>query len=318
MAELGIAEEIVRAVHRALVTIGFHAEQGLGGDPIVPGTVADAMLDRDADQLHDDAIALTVASLIPIGALGVVDYAMCASATLRDALHQVASHYHLGTQRVNLELVSDGPLTQLVFHRASAGTRHWVEFGPAMIATRVRQTLPVDVALAHVAFAHPAPPDTRRYSAFFTTPVQFGSSHDALSLRSDLLDRELVTAQPAMAELLELKLRELKSACAVADPLVERAQRALATMLDFGATDIGELANRLGISTRTLQRGLAHANTSHSALLDQLRCERASLMLKNGLRVSDIAKRLGFAAPSGFFRAYRRWTGTSPKRRPPR
>ena len=70
---------------------------------------------------------------------------------------------------------------------------------------------------------------------------------------------------------------------------------------------------RLGTSKRSLQRSLGELGTSHSELLDQLRRERAVQLLDSGMRVADVATALGFTAPSAFFRAYRRWTGTSPK-----
>lgn len=311
----GIAEDIVRAVHRALVVAGFRADPQLGEDPIVPGPTADDMLVRASAQLRDDAIALAVATKIPIGSLGILDYAMCTSATMRDALSRVAKYYGVATQRVRVELATDVTNARLVFHRTGAhdANRHWSEFGTAIIATRIRQTLGAEVAFTHVAFAHAAPRDRRRHDAFFATPVVFDAENDELAFRSALLDRPLVTAQHAMAELLEQKMRELEPATSAGDPLVDRAYRALAGMLDNGATDVGELARRLGTSTRSLQRALGQRSTSHSAILDHLRRERASRMLDRGERVADIAKQLGFAAPSAFFRAYRRWTGTSPK-----
>jgi AraC-like DNA-binding protein len=68
------------------------------------------------------------------------------------------------------------------------------------------------------------------------------------------------------------------------------------------------------MSPRTLQRRLASSGTSHRDLLDEIRRERARHLLSDRtLAIADVAGRLGFSETSAFFRAFRRWTGTSPQ-----
>jgi AraC-like DNA-binding protein len=110
-------------------------------------------------------------------------------------------------------------------------------------------------------------------------------------------------------------MRELAPIMATTDPVLDRVRRTLVAMLDDGVTDLDVLAVRLGENKRTLQRWLRERSTSHSRLLDELRSTRAAVLLDSGIRVVEVATRLGFAEPSAFFRAYRRWTGTSPRGR---
>jgi AraC-like DNA-binding protein len=68
------------------------------------------------------------------------------------------------------------------------------------------------------------------------------------------------------------------------------------------------------MSMRTLKRRLAERDTSFSALLDEARREKATLLLRAGeLTVDEIGQRLGYSDAANFGRAFRRWTGTSPK-----
>ncbi|HEY4056048.1 MAG TPA: AraC family transcriptional regulator, partial [Kofleriaceae bacterium] len=143
----------------------------------------------------------------------------------------------------------------------------------------------------------------------------FDAPQDRLTFASDLLALPLHTASKPLAELLERRMKEIAPERAIDDPVLDRTRRTLGAMLEAGETDVKTLASRLGESTRTLQRALGQRNTSHSQLLDELRRQRAQELLDAGLRVADVAQRLGFAAPSAFFRAYRRWTGTSPRGR---
>ncbi|GEM_PF-6771311 len=71
-------------------------------------------------------------------------------------------------------------------------------------------------------------------------------------------------------------------------------------------------ARQLGMSERSLARGLSKEGTTFSELKDGVRCRLAIERLVRGDRVEDVAGALGFADPSSFHRAFRRWTGRSP------
>lgn len=67
------------------------------------------------------------------------------------------------------------------------------------------------------------------------------------------------------------------------------------------------------VSTRTLKRRLAVAGTTFSDLLDDLRRERALLLVDDrALTLDQIAYRLGYSDVANFTRAFRRWTGATP------
>jgi AraC-like DNA-binding protein len=315
----GIALDVVAAVRAVLADKGVDVERVMPASfegPIVPGTVADALFELGATALADPAIAVTVASAIPIGGIGVLDYTLCTSATVREALRKVAEHYGVATQRAKLELVEDASgQAKLIFHRMPgiAHSRHWVEFPLIAITARIRTTSGNAMTFREVSFQHPQPTDQTAHDRYFGVPVSFGAPGDAMTFDATVLDLPLKTASATMAALLEARIKELAPALATVDPLLDRVRRALSQMLDEKRTDVDELAKRLGTSKRSLQRSLGDLDTSHSEMLDRLRKERAFQLLDRGLKVADVATELAFTAPSAFFRAYRRWTGTSPK-----
>jgi AraC-like DNA-binding protein len=316
--EPGIAATIVQPVANALVELGCDVEafrSTAAGAANLGGSRVDTLLERASVELGDPTLGLTLARRIPIGRLGDLDYAFCTSRTLREGLSRLERFYGVATQRVSLVLVESPPRAALTLRRKPGVThsRHWIEFSFAIIAERVRQTLARDVQFGEVTFSHAGLPTKDAYDAFFGTSVHFGGVEDRLGLASHLLDEALSTASTALAEVLEEKMQRVDRTLGGSVPLADRVTLAIRELLEEGETGLPATASRLGTPTRTLQRALQKGGLSHTKLLDDVRRERAQQLLSRGLSVREVAKTLGFSEASAFFRAFRRWTGTSPR-----
>ena len=70
----------------------------------------------------------------------------------------------------------------------------------------------------------------------------------------------------------------------------------------------------MATSSRTLQRRLAEEATSYNAVLAEVRIDFAKRYLSRGtLSASEVAYLVGFTEPPAFFKAFKRWTGMTPK-----
>ena len=75
-----------------------------------------------------------------------------------------------------------------------------------------------------------------------------------------------------------------------------------------------EVAAKLAISERTLYRRLSEAGTNLTSLIDDARHRKASeLLSRSSIPIEELAHRLGFSEASSFSRAFRRWSGVSPR-----
>ena len=77
---------------------------------------------------------------------------------------------------------------------------------------------------------------------------------------------------------------------------------------------VPEVAKMFGVSERTIRRKLDDANTSYRELIDEHKKNRALDMLSSSvISVNQLAESLGYAESASFLRAFKRWTGTTPK-----
>jgi AraC-like DNA-binding protein len=89
--------------------------------------------------------------------------------------------------------------------------------------------------------------------------------------------------------------------------------RIRAAIAEHPAAGVIAIARELHVSPRTLKRKLADHGTSFSAIRDDVRLQRALLLLDDRtLSVGEIATRLGYSELPNFTRAFRKWTGRTP------
>lgn len=83
----------------------------------------------------------------------------------------------------------------------------------------------------------------------------------------------------------------------------------------LGISPLTEILKKVQMSERALQRKLESEETNFRELVDKVRCEKAIQLLKNpNLSLENIASHLGYSNTKNFSRAFKRWTGTSPRR----
>jgi AraC-like DNA-binding protein len=91
-----------------------------------------------------------------------------------------------------------------------------------------------------------------------------------------------------------------------------RVEQLLQQAGDAPAT-LADVAQRLGMSRRTLIRRLQESGSGYRELVDRHRRRRAEALLREGNQsVSEIAYRLGYDDAANFARACKRWFGTAP------
>lgn len=123
-----------------------------------------------------------------------------------------------------------------------------------------------------------------------------------------------LTASRAMWDIFEPELRKRLADLEGDATFAERTRAVLLEALPSGQLAMDQVARRLAVSSRTLQRRLSGEGTSFKRVVDATRESLARHYLgRTKLSVSEIAFLLGFDEATSFFRAFQRWTGTTPE-----
>jgi AraC-like DNA-binding protein len=89
----------------------------------------------------------------------------------------------------------------------------------------------------------------------------------------------------------------------------------ITSMLPLGNPTLRAVADAGGLSPRTLQRRLGEAGCTYSDLLEAARLQAATrLLMEKGVKIVEVAFNLGYSDAANFTRAFRRWTGTAPRK----
>lgn len=252
--------------------------------------------------------------------MSIVGLIMNASATMADAFAQMQRFSRL---TLETEGVSDGPRFQLVPRdgqlwmvdtRSNPGA--FPELTEAAFARLVcwpRRFLPEPHVL-EVHLAYPAPAYSAEYDRVFGCPVTFGSDWSALRLDPRIASWP-VALQPryvfgVLTERADGLLNELEGARTLRD----RVEGVLLPLLHTGEVTADAVARALGFSRQTLFRRLKAEDLTYEQVLDGLR-HRMALHYLRGRRasVNETAYLVGYSEPAAFSRAFKRWTGRSPR-----
>jgi AraC-like DNA-binding protein len=129
-----------------------------------------------------------------------------------------------------------------------------------------------------------------------------------LSLRQPPINRYVFGVLSERADAL---LKELETS----NTARGRVESLLIPMLHTGDASMDAITDKMGLSRQTLLRRLKSEGTTFEKVLDELRRKLAlSYLGGNKVSVNETAYLVGFSDPASFSRAFKRWTGSSPRR----
>lgn len=324
----------VAAVKRAVEAKGLNAEAmmreagldlSLLADPQARYPVGQALnfwrLARQQSQ--DPLLGLHVARYVTASTFHALGYAQLASSNLAELFERSARYFRVVSDAGVVSFTRKngfGYLTlqgdPVLLERLQGAEREvvWCALD-CHILTILRACgllLSKQFKLTELRLQRAMPADRDAYELAMRHVPIYGCDDNTLVIADEVLMLPLPTANAALA-----RINEDAAARYLADLEGDAFQRQLKQLiqdrLPDGDPSQEDIAQRLSMTTRSLQRRLADDGTTYREILNDLRHKLALEYLSQGIySISEVAYLLGFAELSAFTRAFKRWTGVSP------
>ena len=189
-------------------------------------------------------------------------------------------------------------LSESTFARMVCGPRH---FGVAQVARSVR-------------FTHEPPAYRAEYDRIFQAPVAFGCEENALLIDQACMTHRIALQPRYVFGILSEHADALLKTLEASKTTRGRVESLLMPALHTGEANVDGIAAAMGMSRQTLFRRLKSEGVTFAAVLEGLRRQLALHYLRGRkVSVNETAYLVGFSDPAAFSRAFKRWTGASPR-----
>ncbi len=293
-----------------LEQVGLEVSRVYSPDARIPARFQEALWEHAARFSDDPHLGLHVGEQSTLGRWGLVEYILMNSATVEDALENVVRFWRLVIDGKMVLLGQDGDTARFSYDASLCNNRHAAECEMVYIARFARLALSATFVPLAIWFTHPPEADLDEYERIFEAPILFEQPVNAFVFDAAWLKRPLPMANAALHAQLDAQAARQLAALEGTRPLTARVE----TLIQGNPLQVTleEVATTLAMGPRTLQRKLQQEGKSFQRLLDEARKNLALTYLHElDLPLSEVAFRLGFSESSAFYRATKRWLGTT-------
>lgn len=321
---------IVRELGRHDIPIdGFLRQYGLSAAQLtslyerVPLRHFVAMIEDLARRLDRPFLGLELGQRTSLADLGPFYAMFILARELNSALGGLARYQSTWQTNTLLDIVrgkETSACRYLIQDPAIWPRRQDAEFALAALTALVRQLTSSRWHPVAVEFEHNIAGRASVLSEFFKAPVSGNRPANLLIISKRDMEQPLrsrLDAEGDVAPILERHLRELLSPPAAETPqtCVERVGALVARRVGRAAVSIDAIAAEMNMSVRTLRRHLTLEGSSFREILRQhRRTMMESILSTDDASLGDLAGRLSYSDGAVLSRAFKTWTGMSPRR----
>jgi AraC-like DNA-binding protein len=249
---------------------------------------------------------------------GPVAYLLMSHGSLGDSLRAMTRVAVTAVDRIRIDIDIGVDTVSVVIYPCDLtleSSPQAMEYLSMAVLRMLRRAYP-DLDLREVDFHHLRASGVEEASRAFGAPVRFAAADNRLMFPVRELASPSRLANPQVADqLTKLAAALAAQATPVASLQDQVVQTARALLVAGVRPHRAVVARRLGMSERSLQRGLEAEGTTFRAVHESVLRELVEALLSNpALKLDAVAHSVGFGDLAAFSKAFRRWTGCTPAR----
>lgn len=170
------------------------------------------------------------------------------------------------------------------------------------------------VPLKYANFKYPSPDHVKEYSLLLPCHCRFNQNENSIVFERSALSLPIKQKERELKQFLKNSPADLLSKPMFHSTFTTQVMNYIGESTIESMPLIEEVASYFNMSSRNLRRRLKEENSSYQAIKDTLRKDHAMKLLNNNdLAINQIAREVGFNEPAAFTRAFKQWTGKSPR-----
>ena len=310
------ATELGLDAERLFRDVGLDPEKRKDATARVSAAKIDEFMWHARQQSGDDAFVFSLARNMHPSFLGALGYAWLTSATLRKAFIRLKRYVQMVNDQTHIDLEDlDGEL-HVVMITEESNSRDPALRERHRLATTLqfcRMNMGESFAPSRIHLQQVSPPNLAACEAFFRCPLVFESEDTRMVLPVEQVDLDLPGHDPQLVQHFDQLIIGYLDRQQKLDT-IGRVRAVIYDHLPTGEASLENVAAALAMSPRSLTRKLAEKGLAFKTLLADIRRELAEKYIADrSLTITEISFLLGFSETSSFSRAFRGWTGHSPR-----
>jgi AraC-like DNA-binding protein len=278
----------------------------------IPVDAVRRLLEASAERSGVEAFGLLMAEARRLSALGPLGLLIREQPTLRLAIEALVRYGRQINEALFLTIEETGPVVVLREEVIAGGTgsvRQSTELAIGVAFRTLSTFLGAEWRPRRVCFAHDAPSDRSVHTRVFGHNVEFGHDFNGIVCARRDLEAPNPNADPEIARMAQGLLEA--QPVGASRSMAAQVRDLVVLLLGTGTCTIERVAQHLGVDRRTVHRHLLAEGQTFTAIVEGVRRELADRYVRDRDRpMAEISTLLGFAAPSGFSRWYRRKFGS--------
>jgi AraC-like DNA-binding protein len=269
---------------------------------------------------NDHLIGLHFGMTMQIAALNVIGQVIQTSNTAKEALHHASAFIHLLTDFYTMQIEEQSKTFNVTFKKNKGFDNFPTarnQMGDFLIAFTLYE-------LHGLLLDNPKPIRAglptydKSYDSEYKNILKCTlkkSEHYTLEFKKEYLQTKIITANHENQTLLINHINQLQNAASLKGSLSKRIFNFLIANSYLYLPTIETVSGNFNVSVRTLQRKLKEEGTSYIRIIEEVRKSLAIHYTQtSSSSVKEISSILGYTEPSGFVRAFKKWTKTTPSK----
>jgi AraC-like DNA-binding protein len=292
-------------------------ETQLESEENIPTETFFQILEYVSEQCSDPCFGMHIYEELDFNCLGILGYALTNSDSVGTALDLLNRYYRL--YHSGAELLTEVHGEQVVFsYRILAPgisySRQDSENSMMFLPYLIRRLAIENWRPEEAHFQHAEPENTKEHKRLLCHKLKFNQPLNKLVFKKSDLNLPITDANSHLFKTLEDTLDKInKIYDGSNDSIIDKVQYEIVSSLPDYLPTIDDIASRINLGLRTLQRRLSDEGYSFSQILDKTRLSLATHYLSNTeITITEIAFLLGYSESSPFERAFKRWTKQTP------